>query len=121
MQIKPCLRQFGVNVSCNVCATCKRNIGQSKVPSLSYCENLLNLEWVPSCLNKLSKRERRLVAKINIFMTVVMLSGWQYAEKGLVLNLPSNAFDMMCDLPCSMHDTPYVVIKFRMSRVVCQK
>ena len=44
----------------------------------------------PIQLLKLNRLEKRLLSKIQVFMTMVILPGGQYAERGLVLNIPVN-------------------------------
>ncbi|KAL4238824.1 hypothetical protein ACF0H5_003531 [Mactra antiquata] len=75
--------------TCSVFVTCSRSLHQGKLPSSPYEKKILNSGNIPNCLLHSPKLEKRLIAKINIFITVVMLPGDQYTEGGLVLNLPS--------------------------------
>jgi hypothetical protein len=95
---------------------------------LSFFKNLLFPGIIPDCLKNLSSLEKRLITKINIFKTVVMLPGSQYAERGLVLNLPSNTLEVITKMPLSFKNLPFVVVHFdsenscarEMINLVCQ-
>ena len=70
-----------------------------------------NQSWlsgqIPLVLQDLSSLENKLIQKINVFMTIVMLPGGQYAEKGLVLNLPAEIQHLVSQLPLLPNDVPY--------------
>ena len=49
--------------------------------------NGLQIDSIPDAINCLSSLEKKLLARIQICMTVVLLPGGQYAEKGLIVDL----------------------------------
>lgn len=66
----------------------------------------------PDELINLSTLEKRLIALVQIFMTLVVLPGGQYAEKGLVLNLPSDVQNVANQLPVRFAHSDMVGVKF---------
>lgn len=66
----------------------------------------------PDELINLSTLEKRPIALVKIFMTLVVLPGGQYAEKGLVLNLPSDIHDVANQLPVKSVHSDIVGVKF---------
>ena len=56
-------------------------------PTLCSLLNGLQIDSIPDAINCLSSLEKKLLARIQICMTVVLLPGGQYAEKGLIVDL----------------------------------
>ena len=52
--------------------------------------NSLEVNQIPNELSDLNTLEKKLLSKIQTFFTMIILPGGQYAEKGMVLNLPRN-------------------------------
>ena len=67
---------------------------------------------MPIELTGLSHAEKRLISLINIFMSVNLLPGGQYAEKGLILNLLAPIQDIVTKLPLNAESVSYVVVGF---------
>ena len=81
------------------CQLCFASIKKKTLPYLSSEGNDLKVYDPPEELKKLSVIEKRLIALVQVFMTLVVLPGGQYAEKGLVLNLPSDVQNVADQLP----------------------
>ena len=81
-----------------LCSTCHRSVLKGQIPSTSVAQT-------PDILRTLNKIERRLLALIQVFMTMIILPGGQYAEKGLVLNIPVNVTQVTSQLPQVQHDS----------------
>lgn len=72
------------------CQLCFASLKKKILLYLSCEGNALIVYDTPDELIDLSTLEKLLIALVQIFMTLVVLPGGQYAEKGLVLNLPSD-------------------------------
>ena len=86
----------------NLCDKCRTKLAQNLVPNISAKGNFLSSGSIPSELKYLSQLEKKLFKKISIFMTIVVLPGGQYAEKGLILNLPNDIDSIISQLPQKM-------------------
>ena len=93
------------------CCTCITAVRQHRMPTISVHANKLHVRAPPAVLTDLNKLEKRLLSRIQVFMTMVILPGGQYAEKGLVLNMP---IDVQCVMgqAKAMRDLPFCVISF---------
>ena len=60
------------------------------MPSLSTQLNCLCVDSIPDELDRLNSLEKKLLAQIQVCMTIVLLPGGQYAEKGLIVDLPQD-------------------------------
>ena len=69
------------------CSRCTQGILKGKMPSFSI-NNLLSTGHVPKCLQDLTFAERRMISQLQTYMTLVILPGGQYAEKGLAIHFP---------------------------------
>lgn len=94
----PLTTQLSFDSSTNLCKTCCESLRQSKMPSLCSKLNFLEVDCVPNVLSCLSRLEKKLLALIQICMTMVVLPGGQYAEKGLVVDLPQNVSTLLGQL-----------------------
>ena len=93
---------LGINTSSVLCCTCKKYLGSNKVPAICAKLNGLEVNIIPSELSCLNVLEKKLLSKIQTFFTMIILPGGQYAEKGMVLNLPRNVSvtaDKVSNLP----------------------
>ncbi|CAC5392138.1 WWP2 [Mytilus coruscus] len=70
-----------------LCGKCSSQLTQSKQPN-KYIDNNLSADLVPECLQSLDIIQRRLISQIQSFMTIIILPGGQYAEKGLAIHFP---------------------------------
>ena len=86
---------LNINSNSPLCTTCKSSIMKAKNPYMSSSSNDLDVPDVPSELTSLNRLEKRLVCKILTCMTMITLPAGQYAEKGLVINLPVNVNDVV--------------------------
>ena len=94
------------------CQLCFASIKKKTLPYLSSEGNDLKVYDPPEELKKLSVIEKRLIALVQVFMTLVVLPGGQYAEKGLVLNLPSDVQNVADQLPIKSAYSDIVGVKF---------
>ena len=78
------------SASTDLCRTCCSYLSRQKMPALSSFGNSLGIDSIPEELSCLSSLEKKLLAKIQVCMSMVLLPGGQYAEKGLIVNLPNN-------------------------------
>ena len=94
-----------------LCRTCKCVILKGKVPNIAAAGNSLVVCDPPYQSSVLNKLEKKLLSKIQAFTTMVLRPGGQYAEKGLILNLPMNLHNIMGQIQnaCSM---PFCVVDF---------
>jgi len=94
-QIKTMSRSFKMNLSngktinesSTLCSKCSSQLSQNKQPN-KYIDNNLDAGIVPECLRSLDIIQRRLISQIQSFMTIIILPGGQYAEKGLTIHFP---------------------------------
>lgn len=73
-----------------LCSACERARKNKKLSLYSHNGNKLNPGTIPRCLKGLTIMEKRLISRIQVFMTVIVLPGGQYAEKGLAIDFPVN-------------------------------
>ena len=102
----------------NLCRTCFTAISKNLVPPIAAGLNALHVEKPPPELLALNKLERRLLSKVNVFMTMIILPGGQYAERGLVLNLPTDVRFVMNQVN-SVRDLPFCAVKFEAGKAEC--
>lgn len=62
-------------------------MAQTRQPK-KFMDNNLNAGSVPECIQKLDVVQRRLISQIQCLMTIIILPGGQYTEKGLVIHFP---------------------------------
>lgn len=71
---------------------------------------------VPECLKKLDIAEKRMVAQIQTFMTILILPGGQFAEKGLAIHFPldlNNYFQQLRNI----QDEHFLIVSHQKERV----
>ena len=76
------------NSSTQLCHTCYKYVCQGTIPPLSSELNALGIDYIPNEISSLSSLEKKLLARIQVCMTVILLPGGQYAEKGLIVDMP---------------------------------
>ena len=81
---------LNISVSSVLCCTCKKYLAEKKIPTVCAKLNSLEVNQIPTELSELNTLEKKLLSKIQTFFTMIILPGGQYAEKGMVLNLPRN-------------------------------
>ncbi|MEW8546654.1 MAG: DUF6570 domain-containing protein [Candidatus Thiodiazotropha sp.] len=69
------------------CSKCIQCLLKGKVSKVSV-QNLMYTGSVPSCLEDLTFAERRMISQLQTYITLVILPGGQYAEKGLAIHFP---------------------------------
>lgn len=82
-----------------VCTNCFKEIKNDHFPRQSQSANFLDTGSVPSELYSLNSIEKRLVALIQVYMSIVKLPGGQYAERGSVINFQSPYINIASKLP----------------------
>ncbi len=87
--------QLGHTPNSDLCTTCATHLKQNKIPTISAFGNSLYVPPPPYELMSLNRVEKRLLAIIQVFITQFHLPGGQYAQRGLVLNIPVNILDVM--------------------------
>ena len=105
-------RVMKISVGSDLCKTCCSYLRQSKMPMLCSQLNGLGIDSIPEELSGLSSLEKKLISKIQICMTMIILPGGQFAEKGLVLNLPRNVVPIVRDFSCLDNINNMCLIKF---------
>lgn len=100
------------NKTCTLCSYCFRRIQNNDIPSISIKHNNLLIELVPEVLNCLSSIEKKMICFVEIFMTLIVLPGGQFAEKGLVLNLPTDVQNIANQLPRKCENLDLITAHF---------
>lgn len=95
-----------------LCRYCHGRIKQNKMCPLSTKLNNLDNGRVPTELRKLSLLEKRMISLIQVFLSIHILPGGQYAEKGLVLNLPMNVQEIANQLPRNFEENATLSVHF---------
>ena len=92
-------RAYKITVLDNLCQSCCNQIEMDKIPKFSFVGNMFDTGTIPTELKQLDSIEKRLIALIQVFMTIIQLPGGQYAERGSVVNFLSPYIDIACQLP----------------------
>lgn len=96
------------NSSSTFCSVCASSLVQNRIPSVCKYNNL-ETGKVPECIKVLGFADRRMIAQIQSFMTILMLPGGQFAEKGLAIHFPLNVSEY-CNQLSSIKDECFVVL-----------
>lgn len=92
------MQSIGISADSVVCCTCYNYFIKQKVPAIcSYLNNLF-IDEFPEEMTCLGKLEKKLLATIQVFFTMIILPGGQFAEKGMVLNLPRDIQPFVNDI-----------------------
>ena len=105
--------QFETNSS--FCSSCVSALTKQRVPPTCKYNNLYT-DDVPECLKKLDIAEKRMVAQIQTFMTILILPGGQFAEKGLAIHFPldlNNYFQQLRNI----QDEHFLIVNHQKERV----
>ena len=84
----PVLKVAQVAVNDVVCNFCFSKLKNNILPSVSVFGNNLDPCFIPPCLKELTFMEKKLISKIHVFLTIIVLPGGQFAEKGMAINFP---------------------------------
>lgn len=95
-----------------LCNTCYKIIKEGEMPYLSAHGNALHIGDLPQELKCLNTMGKKLIALVEIFMTVIILPGGQFAQKGLALHRPSNVQIIASQLPQNVNNTSVFSVKF---------
>ena len=91
-----------------LCSLCCNSILKGQRPPSAFTNNL-DAGEVPSSLRCLSTIERRLICQIQTYMTMVVLPGGQYAEKGLAIHFPLDMATYLQQLNANAN-SEYVIV-----------
>ena len=105
------------NSECDLCSTCWNAIKKDTIPCIAAVPNQLFVSDPPQEFFISNRLERRLLSKIQVFMTVVILPGGQFAERGLLLNLPVDVEDIAEQLD-SLSNLNQCMVKFEAGKAV---
>ena len=93
-----------------LCQLCFASLKNSKMPACNRF-NKLDARSVPSVMENLTFMEKRFIAQIHVFMTVLSLpAGGQYAQDGLCINFPVDFQELYQDLDCQ-NDKEVIIVK----------
>ncbi|CAC5408743.1 unnamed protein product [Mytilus coruscus] len=101
----PILKVAQVTVNDIVCNFCFNKLKNNILPSTSVHGNKLDPCNIPSCLKELTFMEKKLISKIHVFLTIIVLPGGQLAEKGMVINFPVSIENNIDYLPRNYSNT----------------
>lgn len=103
---------YKLTTNSSLCRYCHSRIKENKDSAINSKHNNLDVGIQPLELKGLSLLEKRMISLIQIFMSIHILPGGQYAEKGLILNLPSNIQDIANQLPRHFNDDYTLSVHF---------
>lgn len=110
-QMFKCKVRFDVyRISCDdiVCGFCYRAFQKNKLPYRSLRFNGLYAGEVPRELQGLSLIEKRMISKINVFFTLIILPCYpvgQYAQKGFAIHFMNDLSQLITQLPILLGET----------------
>lgn len=114
--------QFGNNST--FCSKCCSQLIKKCIPP--YCKfNMLDAGEMPACLKNLDVSEKRMISQIQSFMTLLLLPGGQYAEKGLAIHFPLDLNKYQNEL-LNCQGENFLVVSYgsdsvRMNTIPCRK
>jgi hypothetical protein len=91
-------KAVGVKSGSIVCDRCCNSMKADKIPGRSW-RNKLELDPIPDVLAQLTFLERRFVCRLQTYMTLLVLPGGQYAQKGLAIHFPDEPKEVLSILP----------------------
>lgn len=106
------LTTLGLSVGNETCSFCFRNIKNNKIPKINTKYNKLDPGKIPSILKGLSLMEKRLISAIHVFLTIIILPGGQYAEKGLAIDFPVSVEKNMAILPNKFKNCNIITVSY---------
>ena len=97
-----------------LCSKCKNQCDMNKIPMHSKNNELFCGE-IPKQLLNLTLVEKRMIALIQVFLTLLVLPGGQLAEKGLSICIPVDINNQLSHLPPIQETTNTIGIAFSSS------
>lgn len=91
--------ELGITQSHDLCHFCFSKLSINKYPCINAAYNSLDPGIIPPVLVGLTRMEKRMISKIHVFMTVVVLPGGQFAEKGMAIDFPVDVHENINVLP----------------------
>ncbi|XP_070562118.1 uncharacterized protein [Ptychodera flava] len=91
---------------------CRRCIQYARKGTLApwASQNEMDPGPIPDCLKGLNLLEKRLLAKVQPFISVVTLPGGQYGTKGQCINFSIDINEQLRSLPCTLADANVIVV-----------
>ena len=110
----------------HLCRKCYSKLKSNFIPNTAYSYNNLDPGPIPPELQILWVIEKRLMAIIQIFLTLLALPGDQLAEKGRAIHIPVQTQSLPCQpednniviLSCERPQLPPVDISYRHDKPV---
>ena len=94
-----------------VCGKCLSSLNcGTPVPPLAYTNNL-DPGVIPPELKDLNDMEKRLISKIHFYLTIVILPGGQFGEKGQSIHFPIEISKMCKNLPKPVENSDIIFVK----------
>ena len=118
-QISSCKRNFpkaNIRINDLLCSTCLTSVYKNQVPNLSVYGNNMDTGIVPQVLKNLNFLEKRLIARVSTFFSLVLLPGFpigQFGQKGYVINFPVDIYkicDQLSAFPFRSCDSQYYLV-----------
>lgn len=105
------MQAMGLSGEHVLCKTCYIHLSKGKVPS-TFNGNDLKLSPVPDVLKCLTFSERKLISKLQTFLTLAVLPGGQFCERGTVLHLPVNLSEIVHQLPLDPNEGDQISVSY---------
>lgn len=91
---------------------------KNEMPPFNSILNALDSGNIPFYLKKLTYMEKRLLCKIQMFMTVVILSGGQLAEKGLAIDFRKELQKQVSVLPQTFKNLNVITVSYENNSIL---
>ena len=101
-----------------MCKFCAAKVCNDTLPCLSSLFNDLDPGETPDCLKHLTMMEKRLISKVHVFMTLVLLPGRQFAENGLAIDFPVEVAKTVTILPRSVDKSGIFTVEYNEFKVI---
>lgn len=88
------------------------------MPPFNSILNALDPGNIPFYLKNLTYMEKRLLCKIQVFMTVVILPGGQLAEKGLAIDFPIELQNQVSVLPQTFKNSNVITVSYENNNIL---
>lgn len=109
---------YKINASSIVCSFCHSHIKKNEMPPFNSILNALDPGNIPFYLKNLTYMEKRLLCKIQVFMTVVILPGGQLAEKGLAIDFPIELQNQVSVLPQTFKNSNVITVSYENNNIL---
>ena len=93
-----------------VCGKCLSSLNRGTSVPLAYANNL-DPGIIPPELKGLNVMEKRLISKIHLYLTIVILPGGQFGEKGQSIHFPIEISEMCKNLPKPVENSDIISVK----------